>query len=561
MSANKNRSATRENTKQSVCDGQAFKQLVKAGLAWLDQNHEKVNALNVFPVPDGDTGTNMLLTMRSAWKEIAASEETHLGHIAQRVYNGALMGARGNSGVILSQLWRGFARGIEQDAKLDAAALVKGLQEATRTAYKAVQAPVEGTILTVAREASEEAAQAATQTSDMKVILERVVRRCHDAVEHTPELLTVLKEAGVVDSGGMGLTFIIEGMLRHVQGESLTIDEIAASTAALQSTLEPHDELGYGYDVQFLLQGKDMDVDQVRADIEAMGESTLVVGDSSLIKVHVHVHNPGIPLGYGAERGTLGDIVVENMQEQYQEFVTQEDGPHHIEKEAVAPPQIAEGTIAAVTVAPGNGLTQIFYSIGAGRVISGGQTMNPSTEEIADAINSLPTDKVVILPNNKNILLTAQQATQLTNGKQVRVIPTTTVPQGIAALLALAPDGDLEDVVAAMKSASEMVETGEVTTATRNVTLEGIKVKQGQIIGLHNDILATVGDNLGDVVSKLLDKMGAADLELITLYYGEDVSQSDADRLVESLLKVYPNHDIEVREGGQPHYFYIISAE
>jgi DAK2 domain fusion protein YloV len=561
MSTHTKKSAAHTDKMLSTCDGQIFKQLVRAGLAWLDQNHEKVNALNVFPVPDGDTGTNMLLTMRSAWKEIAAGEDKHVGRVAQRVYNGALMGARGNSGVILSQLWRGFAHGIEQSAQLDATVLIKGLQEATRTAYKAVQEPVEGTILTVAREASEEAALAAAETSNMRDILARMVRRGHESVQHTPELLAVLREAGVVDSGGMGLAFIVEGMLRYVDGESLSVEGAAASATSLQSTLSPTDELGYGYDVQFLLKGEGMDVDQIRADIEAMGDSTLVVGDAGLIKVHVHVHNPAIPLGYGAERGVLLDVVVENMQEQYQEFVDVEGGPHMPAKASITPPQIAEGTIAAVTVAPGDGLTQIFYSVGAGQVIAGGQTMNPSTEEIADAINNLPTDRVVILPNNKNILLTAQQAVELANSKQVRIIPTTTIPQGIAALLALDPQGDLEEIATAMKAASEMVETGEVTTATRNVTLEGVKVKQGQIIGLHNDILRVAGDNMADVVTSLLDRMGASDLELITLYHGADVNPRDAHALVDRLSQIYPDHDIELRSGGQPHYFYIISAE
>lgn len=561
MSTRTKKSAAHTDKTLSCCDGQVFKQLVKAGLAWLDENHETVNALNVFPVPDGDTGTNMLLTMRSAWKEIAASDEKHIGRVAQRVYNGALMGARGNSGVILSQLLRGFARGLEQSALLDAAALARGFQEATRTAYQAVQEPVEGTMLTVAREASEEATLAAAETSNLRDILERVVQCGHESVQRTPELLAVLREAGVVDAGGMGLAFIVEGMLRYLDGESLAVEKAAASAAGLQSALAPTDELGYGYDVQFLLKGEEMDVDQIRADIEAMGESTLVVGDANLIKVHVHVHNPAIPLGYGAERGVLLDVVVENMQEQYQEFVDGEGGPHMTERAPIAPPQIAEGSIAAVTVAPGDGLTQIFYSVGAGQVISGGQTMNPSTEEIAEAIKNLPTDKIVILPNNKNILLTAQQAVQLTNSKQVRVIPTTTIPQGIAALLALDPGGNLEEIAAAMKSASEMVETGEVTTATRNVTLEGIKVKQGQIIGLHNDILRVAGDDITEVVCDLLDTMGAGDLELITLYHGTDVSPRDAHTLVDHLLKIYPKHDIELRAGGQPHYFYIIGAE
>ncbi len=540
-------------------DGQGLKRMARAGLAWLEKHYEKVNALNVFPVPDGDTGTNMLLTMRSAFKEAAASEETHAGRMAQLIYNGALMGARGNSGVILSQLWRGFAQGLDGCATVDAALLVRGLQEATRTAYRAVQEPVEGTILTVSRDVAQAAETAAGRTSDLLSILEYMVEQSHLSVKRTPELLAVLREAGVVDSGGMGLTFLLEGMLRALKGEPLDVELEAVPAATLQSALAPQDELGYGYDVQFLLKGQDLDVDRVRADIEAMGDSTLVVGDSNLIKVHVHVHNPGIPLGYGAERGILLDVVVENMQLQYQEFV-QEGGPH-MEEAPPAPPDVHPDAIAAITVAPGDGLTRIFYSMGAARVISGGQTMNPSTEDFVQAISSLPTDKIVLLPNNKNIMMSATAAASLANGKDVRVIRTTTIPQGISALLALDPEGDLDEIAAAMQEASGLVQTGEVTTATRNVTVNGVRVRQGQVIGLHNDVLRVAGNDVTSVVIDLLEVMGASTLELISLYYGEGVTQKEAEALAEHLNGLYPNHEIELRHGGQAHYFYILSAE
>ncbi len=546
-----------------ACDGQGLKQIAWAGLAWLEKHYEQVDALNVFPVPDGDTGTNMLLTMRSAWKEIVGSEETHAGRMAKLIYNGALMGARGNSGVILSQLWRGFAQGIEGRATLDIRELVRGLEEATRMAYRAVQEPVEGTILTVSREIAEEAALAADANPDIRYVLSRVVERAHQSVERTPQLLAVLREAGVVDAGGKGLAFILEGMLRYLNGEALDVAVEAAAEVALRSTLEPEDELGYGYDVQFLLKGQQLDVNQIRRDIEAMGASTLVVGDESLVKVHVHVHNPGIPLGYAAERGILLDVVVENMQEQYQEFI-QEGGPRLIEEQPeppVAPPTVEPGTIAAVTVAPGEGLSRIFYSMGAAHVIPGGQTMNPSTENFVEAIASLPTDKIVVLPNNKNILLSADAAVGLVNGKDVRVIPTTTIPQGISALLALDPSGDLDAVAESMREASRAVQTGEVTTATRNVTLNGVKVRQGQIIGLHNDTLRVAGNEVNSVVIDLLKEMGADGLELISLYYGAGVSRREAEMLAEQIAALYPGHEVELRHGGQAHYFYILSAE
>lgn len=552
--------ATRSDAART-CDGQTFKKLVQAGLAWLEQNYEEVNALNVFPVPDGDTGTNMMLTMRSAYGEIADSDEMHVGKVAAQVYNGALMGARGNSGVILSQLWRGFARGIEQDEVIHADGLLRGFNEAVRMAYQAVQEPVEGTMLTVAREAAEEAAEAVKGDASLPSVLTRVVERAHLSVARTPELLPVLAEAGVVDSGGKGLAYVLEGMLRAMRGESLVLSEAAKAAEALHSDLMPEDEEGYGYDVQYLIKGQELDVAAVRQHIESIGWSTLVVGDENLIKVHVHVHNPGDAISYGASQGVLHDVVVENMQEQYQTFVTERGGPHMGAPEAPAPPHVEEGTIAVVTVAPGDGLTRIFYSLGAAKVISGGQTMNPSTKDILEAVNEVPTDKVVILPNNKNIFMSAEQAAQAANGKDVRVVPTKTIPQGISALLALDPHGDIDETVEMMGESSEMVETGEVTISTRNATVDGMKVRKGQIIGLHNDRMAVAGSDVNTVVADLLAKMEAENLELITLYYGEDVTQAEAEALMEHLSGVYPGHEVELRDGGQPHYYYILSVE
>lgn len=546
-----------------VCDGHTLKRMARAGLLWLEKNYEKVNALNVFPVPDGDTGTNMLLTMRSAYKEIATSDDKHIGRVAQLIYNGALMGARGNSGVILSQLWRGFASGLDGHETMDSALMVRGFQEASRLAYRAVQSPVEGTILTVAREASEAAEISLAERSDTLYVMEEVVKRAQDAVKRTPTMLAVLREAGVVDSGGSGLTYILEGMLRLMKGEPIEEMAVEGSQTALQSALTPQDELGYGYDVQFLIKGQNLDVDQIRRDIEAMGDSTLVVGDSNIIKVHVHVHNPGVPVGYGADHGVLLDVVVENMQEQYQDFVLEGSGPHYEAEESSppTPPEVEPGTIAAVTVCSGDGLARIFYSMGAAHVISGGQTMNPSTEDFVEAIRSIPTEKIILLPNNKNIMMSAKSAAEFAKDKDVRVVPTTTIPQGISALLALDPTGEMDSVVEAMKTASTSVETGEVTTATRTVTLNGVKVKEGQIIGLHNDILRISGNDVNSVVVDLLNEMGASELELISVYYGADVKVRDAETLVEHLSEVYPNHEIELRQGGQAHYYYILSAE
>ncbi|HQA69991.1 MAG TPA: DAK2 domain-containing protein, partial [Aggregatilineales bacterium] len=432
--------------------------------------------------------------------------------------------------------------------------------------YQAVQEPVEGTMLTVAREAAEEAEAALEETSDLPTILERVVERCHLSVQRTPQLLPVLAEAGVVDSGGKGLTFILEGMLRLLLGEPLEIRTAEHTVEALHSELSPEDEEGYGYDVQYLIKGEELDVAAIRRHIESLGWSTLVVGDSNMIKVHVHVHNPGEVIGYGASQGVLLDVVVENMQEQYQQFVQERGGPRMASQQSAEPvraeqPTIEEGTIAAVAVAPGDGLERIFYSLGAAKVISGGQTMNPSMKDILEAVNSLPTDRVVILPNNKNIFMAAEQAAQAANGKQVHVVPTRTIPQGISALLALDPHGEFEEVVEMMTESSEMVETGEVTVSTRTARVDGVQVRKGQIIGLHNDKLTVAGDDVQSVVLDLLDKMGADDLELITLYYGDSVTRQEAVEMAGIIQEAYPDHEVELREGGQPHYFYILSVE
>nr|MBN1229779.1 DAK2 domain-containing protein [Anaerolineae bacterium] len=544
-----------------TCDGQDLKRLVQAGLAWLEVHFERVNKLNVFPVPDGDTGTNMLLTMRSAYQEIAGIEDQHAGKVAHKLYNGALMGARGNSGVILSQLWRGFSRGIEDQAVLTTTNLIDGFNEAVRTAYQAVQEPVEGTMLTVARETAESVATLAKESDDLVYVLKHLVEASYASVERTPQLLQVLADAGVVDSGGMGLAVILEGMLRLVEDKPIEIMLAEVGQSALQSALEPEDEEGYGYDVQFLLRGSNLEVGIVRETIESMGWSTLVVGDPSLIKVHVHVHNPGPVLGYGAGLGELDDIVVENMQAQYKQFVSERGGPSHDARAPFEMPQIQEGMIAAITVAPGEGLTQILYSLGAASVISGGQTMNPSTKDFIDAINQLPTNRIIILPNNKNIFLAAEQAASQVNGKEVSVIPTRTIPQGISALLALEPRGELEEMIELMSQASTLVETGEVTTSTRDATIDGLAVREGQIIGLHNDQLRISGEDINTVVMDLLEEMGVQDKELITLYYGADVTWQEAHTLSEHITEIYPDHEIEIREGGQPFYFYILSVE
>ncbi len=542
-----------------IVDGERFKRLVYAGLVWLRQHQEEINALNVFPVPDGDTGTNMVLTMQSAWEEVAGVDENNVGKVVHRVAHGALMGARGNSGVILSQIWRGMARHLDNKEWLTASDLAAALEEGVRTAYRGVIRPVEGTILTVAREAAEEATLAAGRTTDLSAVLERAVRRAWDALSRTPDLLPVLAEAGVVDAGGQGLCVILEGMMRALRGEVMGEPAAAAATAvgpAFAAEAVPEEE--YGYDVQFLIIGQNLDVEAIRRDIDAMGTSTLVVGDSETVKVHVHVPDPGVPLSYAVRLGSLRDVVVEDMQAQYREFVRARESARPAPAVTVAGAPVHD--VGVVAVAAGDGLEKVFLSLGAAAIIPGGQTMNPSTEEILRVVESVPAPKVVILPNNGNIILAARQAQELSR-KEVAVVPTRSIPQGVAALLAFNHQADLEENATAMARAAEDVRTGEVTTATRDAKLNGVTVRQGQIIGLQDDQLVVSGETVDEVVEALLERMGVAEMEIVTLYYGAGVQQEEAEALAARLQEKYPAQSFEVVYGGQPHYFYILSAE
>jgi DAK2 domain fusion protein YloV len=530
------------------CDGQGLKRLLTAGLAWLEQHSEAINALNVFPVPDGDTGTNMLLTMQSACTEIANSPQDSVGEIAQAASYGALMGARGNSGVILSQILRGFARSLDGKPALNAAELADALTEASATAYKGVIKPVEGTILTVSREVADAAVSAAGDSDDLRYMLEIVTHHAREAVAHTPALLPVLREAGVVDAGGQGLFIILEGMNRYIRGESVA--EAVALTRAVDLHLTAP-EAGYGYDVQFLITGQNLDVDEIRTNIDRMGESTLVVGDANTVKVHVHTPEPGSPLNYGAELGSLSRVTVENLQEQYQEFILGRVQPATPEKSC---------PIAIVTVASGTGLMRVMESLGACAVVPGGQSMNPSTEELLNAIDNTGAEEVILLPNNSNVILAAQQAQTLSK-KKVKVIPTRTIPQGISAMLAFNYQADLETNVRGMERAAEEIQTGEITVASRDVQINGLDIKEGQIIGLMNSELTTSAPTIEEVTRQVLQQMHAEEGEILTIYYGESITAEEAETLSEMIRDQYPALEVEIVDGRQPHYPYILSIE
>src|SRR5512140_1616039 len=539
--------------------GQARKRLVGAGLTWLKTNQQTVNALNVFPVPDGDTGTNMSLTMSSAWNEIKDSGERTVGRMAAKVAKGALMGARGNSGVILSQLWRGFARGLQDHELIDGPGLARALADARDTAYKGVVKPVEGTILTVAKDTAAAAAAALADTQDPIEILERCVRAADESVNHTPDLLPVLKQAGVVDSGGKGYFYILEGALRHIQGQPLDSPLVTLqplSSLNLDNALEAVEE-GQDYEVVVdFFPNKQFELRKFYDQLEQMGTSIQVGEGEGMYRMHIHVplDKRYEPVDYIMSVGTITKVAMENLVAQMNDLGAKGRGSK-IELAKLQPNQIG-----VVVVSPGPGLSRIFASLGVAALVEGGQTMNPSTQEILTALENLPTDKIIILPNNKNIVMTANQARDVTV-KSVAVVPTKSIPQGLAAMLVLDPNGQLDAVAARMVKALGNVRTGEVTVATRSVQIDGVDVKQGEVIGLLDGKLVASAASVEQALLELLEKADAGHHELVTLIYGEDTTQNDANHIVDAVRHAYPNLEIELQNGGQPHYQFIISIE
>jgi len=545
--------------KSKPLDGLALKKLVEAGLAWLKANQATVNALNVFPVPDGDTGTNMVLTMQAAYSEINDLGQRHIGQMAQAISQGALMGARGNSGVILSQIWRGFARSLHDQQVMDGPAMVKALADARDTAYKGVVRPVEGTILTVIKDVATAAQNALTETQDPFEILELLIPAADASVEHTPELLPVLKQAGVVDSGGKGLFYILEGMLRYMHGEPLdsalvTIQPLAAMNLENSLTaIEP------GQDYEIVVDFKPaqaLDTKKFYSELENIGTSIQLGEGEGMYRMHIHVptENRYLPIEYVMSVGTVTKVAMENLLAQMDEIgrATESD---HIELTPIEP-----GQIAVVAVSPGKGVSRVFASLGVAALVEGGQTMNPSTQEILNAFENLPTDRVIILPNNKNIILAAQAAREVTV-KKVHIVPSRTIPQGLAAMMHLNLEGDLDQVVKKMNRALEEVTTGEITVATRTVDIEGVSVEKDHVIALMNGSLICSAENIESAVMAFLEKASAADFELVTLFYGQDLPFSEANRITDLVRTTYPALEVELQDGGQPHYQFIISVE
>ncbi|WP_047757741.1 DAK2 domain-containing protein [Geobacillus sp. ZGt-1] len=550
-------------------DGRRFADMVQQGAAHLANNAKTVDALNVFPVPDGDTGTNMNLSMTSGAKEVKANASDHIGNVAAALAKGLLMGARGNSGVILSQLFRGFAKAVEGKQAVNSFEFAAALQAGVDTAYKAGMKPVEGTILTVAKEAARKAVEVAKKERDVIAVMEAALAEAKAALQRTPELLPILKEVGVVDSGGQGLVYIYEGFLAALKGEIVSaaraearMDDLVKMVHHQSAQSHIHaDEIEFGYCTEFMVRFEPEKLaehpfseETFRRELSQFGDSLLVVADEELVKVHIHSETPGEVLTYGQRYGSLINIKIENMREQHANIVG---------KEAKTLPGVAKEEAkpyGIVAVAMGAGVAELFRSIGAHAIIEGGQTMNPSTEEIADAIRLANAETVFVLPNNKNIVMAAKQAAELSE-QRVIVIPSKTVPQGLAALLAFNPAQSAEQNERAMTAALSRVKTGQVTFSVRDTTIDGIEIQKGDYMGLWDDrIIAADKDKLA-VTKRLLDALIDEESEIVTILYGEDATEIDVETVVAYLETKHDGVEVEVHNGKQPLYPFIISVE
>jgi len=522
---------------------------------WLEKNSTTINALNVFPVPDGDTGTNMLLTMRSTMAEAARQSDTNASNIALAMSRGALMGARGNSGVILSQIMRGFADGLEDKETFGPDGLARALDYASKAAYRGVSKPREGTMLTVIKDVATAARiSTANNGHDLIGLMEVVVESARDSVQRTPELLDVLKEAGVVDAGGQGIYVILEGILRYLQGETYQIDiDIEEAPKARQQAFiaarSEHKAIGvYGFCTELIVKGINLNQNRIKQHIESYGESVLVVGDKETIKIHVHTCHPGNVIEFAISQGSVHDIKIQNMDDQHEEFIQMRRAP------------MSSGNVAVIAVVTGSGLEDVFYNLGATAIIPGGQTMNPSCSDILQAINSIPTDNVIVLPNNKNVIPAANQAANLIE-KEVKVLPTQSIPQGISALIAFNSEIDLDSNISEMTRAIKSVRSIEITKSVRDASLGRLKTKRGDYISLLDGNIEVASNDLSQAVLEAFEAAGVKNAEIASLYYGNKVEKEDAKKLGQILEKKYHNLEIELITGGQPHYDYIISIE
>ncbi len=552
-------------------DGKRFAQMVLQGANNLTNNVKVVDALNVFPVPDGDTGTNMNLSLTSGAKEVRNNVNDHVGKVAGSLARGLLMGARGNSGVILSQLFRGFAKSVENKAVITTADFAQALEAGVETAYKAVMKPIEGTILTVAKDTAKQATAIAKKYDDFLPFMEEVVKEANLSLNRTPDLLPVLKQVGVVDSGGKGLVVIYEGFLADLKGEKIASNEQMPSMTQMvkaehhknvQSQLSTED-IKYGYCTEFMvkldpekLKKNPFSEQKFREDISVHGDSLLVVSDDEIVKVHIHAEYPGEAMNYGQRYGSLINIKIENMREQHSNLLFEDE--EYVQ--AATPSEKEKQEYGIVTVAMGSGIKKLFESIGATRVIEGGQTMNPSTEDIVKAIEEANAEKIIILPNNSNIVMAAQQAATVVE-QEVIVVPSKTVPQGMAAILAFNPSVSLAENEANMKEALAHVKTGQITYAVRDTEIDGIEIKKNDFMGIAEGKIVTTDSDKLEAAKKLLAAMIDEDDEILTVLQGEDVSDEDIEQLTAFIEDAFEDLEVEVHKGNQPLYSYIFSIE
>ncbi len=535
--------------------GQDLRDMFAAATNWLEKSSADIDALNVFPVPDGDTGTNMLLTMRSTIEEAFRAPDHSASAVAKAMAKGALMEARGNSGVILSQILRGLAKALEGKEKITAADLAEALEESSTQAYRGISNPTEGTILTVIKDVAHAAREKVAENgNDLVALLETAVAAANESVANTPKLLKVLREAGVVDAGGQGLFTILEGALHYLTGEEeqmrfrkpkIIISDLPATKLPAMIAA---DEIPYGYCTEFLLKGEDIDTDKIRKKMEKKGASLIVVGDESAVRIHIHTLDPGEVLSFASGLGTMHQVSVRNMDEQHQGFL-------EMQKERA--PAIDTAIIAVVS---GDGLADVFTSLGVSAIIPGGQTMNPSTKDLLQASEAAASDKIIILPNNKNIILTAGQVQELTK-KTIHVIPAETIPQGIAALLAFDYEANFDTNTQLMDKALENVRTIEITRAVRATQIGRLKIKKKQAIGFLDGDLVAVGDSPAEVLNRTLRKVNLNKAEVITIYCGADTQRTEADELAREIKENHSHLQMEVVQGGQPHYNFIVSIE
>ncbi|KRG13511.1 hypothetical protein ACA30_15190 [Virgibacillus soli] len=550
-------------------DGNQFAEMIIKGANHLGANAQMVDALNVFPVPDGDTGTNMNLSMTSGSKEVQKNKQAHIGKVAMALSKGLLMGARGNSGVILSQLFRGFAKDIEQKSVLDGKDFANAFEAGVKTAYKAVMKPVEGTILTVAKDSAQKAIETAKSDDDIIGIMEAVLKEAKASLKRTPELLPVLKEVGVVDSGGQGLVCVYEGFLASLKGEALpdnpvlepSMDELvnAQHHQSVQGFLHT-DDIVFGYCTEFMVKfdskKKKFSEQTFQEDLSRFGDSLLVISDDDVVKVHIHSEEPGEVLSYGQKYGSLINMKIENMREQHS-TILENDKQH---QNANQPAKKEKQPYAIIAVSMGEGIAELFKSLGVEKVIEGGQTMNPSTEDIVKAIQSTHAEKILLLPNNKNIIMAAEQAAEVAE-EEVFVVPTKTVPQGLAAVLAFNSSLSLEQNGQEMSEAAKEVKTGQITYAVRDTVIDGLSIQKDDYMGIQDGVIVEANQELKSTVQNLLKHMLDSDSEILTILYGEDTDTNAVNQLVEELHNQYPDLEIEVHNGKQPLYPYIFSAE